>query len=195
MKDDFLGHTVASLLTALSTLKKEPITYLETGTMRHEVLEKGEAFDARSTVAAAQWLDKHHGKGLSIDNYAPHVELSRKVLRESNLSSVEVVLGTLGPVVHERKPLLDFVLLDSASNGENTWTEYQDVLVYMKAPALIVIDDIGRNGVNKGSVVLKRTTLNWRMVARYVVAIPLGVEAERLLHKWVEDYKVRNGLE
>lgn len=194
MKNDFLGHTVTSLLNALYALKKAPIHYLETGTMRHEVLAKDEPSDARSTLAAARWLQRHGGSGLSIDNYTPHVELSRRVLLREELTSVAVVEGVAPALVPQLGGEYDFVLLDSASCPHVTWDEFQTVIGYLRKPALIVIDDIGRNGINKGEIVLKMTVLNWKMVARHVAAIPFGSEADALLRNWVADYKVRGGL-
>ena len=194
MKNDYLGHTVTSLLNALYALKKEPLSYLETGTMRHEVLEKDEPSDARSTLAAARWLRHHGGSGVSIDNYAPHVELSRRVLLREELTTVAVLEGVAPSLIPQLGGEYDFVLLDSASCPHVTWEEFKTVITYLRKPALIVIDDIGRNGINKGELVLKNTVLNWKMVARHVAAIPFGSDADTLLRNWVADYKVRGGL-
>lgn len=194
-----LGHTVVRYLDKLWNLEKSrrglhSLNYVETGSVRHRHPNPGDAVDARSTLAVARWAEAHKEEfasphspfnAYSLDLCQKHIDIAKEVLAEENLGHTFQFLRGDGAASLSQLPgMFRFVLLDSDSDPEVTWREYQEVVGRMQTPGLILIDDIGRNGVNKGLRVLAdrtRRELPYKMVARYVVGIPFGKDVEALL--------------
>lgn len=189
MKNEVLGHTIIRVLNALHSMDfKRSLTYIETGTCKDLNAHPGDPEDARSTLAVARWVRNNYHTGhrcFSIDLHAKHLNIAKQVLERENLSVFEFIeedgakalqyLGNFRP---------NLVLLDADSEFDSTYREYKSIIDFMDDPAFMLIDDINRNGVNKGKLILEertRLSLPWKMVARYVAVIPFGVEAVRMM--------------
>lgn len=173
-----LGHVVVDWLTRLSRITPGPLCYVETGTIRDREPFPGDPVDARSTLAVARWLRRHGGKGFSIDLSSKHVAISRAVLLQERLQDTfEILCGDGADILRDLEARPDFVLLDSDSDPEVTFREFIAVREKLRQPAFVMIDDIGRNGVNKGQKVLELMTREhqpWCMVDRFIAIIAFG---------------------
>jgi predicted O-methyltransferase YrrM len=120
-----------------------------------------------------------------VDLHPPHLDCAQEVLAAESLEDTfsflqgdgaRVIEGLTGP--------FNLVLLDSDSDSRVTEREYLALQGKLQDPGFVVIDDIGRNGVNKGALVLAQRTkdrLPWKQIAQYVACIPIGPQATRAL--------------
>lgn len=188
-----LGHTILRVLDVLHSLdNRKPITFMETGTCRDLNPDPGDPEDARSTLAVARWVANNPLSGhrcFSIDLHAKHLEIAKQVLGKEKLSELFEFIQSNGSTglasLAKFKP--NVVLLDADSNHGTTYEEYKSIVDHMDIPGFIIIDDINRNGINKGKLILEERlhlSLPWKMIAKHVAIVPIGsvaLEATRLL--------------
>lgn len=192
MINEVLGHTVIRVLDVLKSISpNSPLIYIETGTCRDRHPYPGDPKDARSTLAVARWVVYNSSGGeedrcFSIDLHHKHVEIAKSVLAEEKLEKVFEFLQNYGSIgllsLKKFKPNL--VLLDADSNHNTTFEEYKAISDSMSEPGFIIIDDINRNGINKGKLIIEERnnlSLPWKMIAKHVAVIPFGTLAIKAL--------------
>lgn len=183
-----LGHYCVELLERLAELPGGPLLIAETGTMFKTDFEPGETdLRARSTFAIAEWLCGH-GKGnlLSIDADRSHLEKSHATLYLSRISHYVTFVEGRGAEFLS-KPYMgawDFVLLDSDSDADVIFGEYEAVKDRMGANGIVLIDDAFKHpSVNKFRKIeeqLNRESKLWISIGGIAAAIPFGPEADRI---------------
>lgn len=186
-----LGHIVPDLLTRLSAVKSGPLNIVETGTSYLPEREEAERdHEHRSTIAIAEWIAKTgiRHSFYSLDSEAHHIEVCRESLQRAGvLDHAHHLLGTASESLTQFRLPWDFVLLDSDSDPNPILKEFQQVRVSLREPSIVVIDDIGRNGIDKGGLVLPLVR-SWGikvfMVERYVAAIGFGTQAVKVLEEY-----------
>lgn len=165
-----LGHYCVDILDRLAV--KGSLMIVETGTMFKTDLEPGETdLSARSTYAIAKWMhagQRIHSAFYSIDADASHINVCQTKLDSEGLGDWVQHRQASGADGLCRMGDIDFLLLDSDSDAENTFKEYQIALPRMSHNSIIVIDDAFKHpSVNK-----------FRAVRPYVgMYFPLGNQA------------------
>lgn len=164
--------------------------YIECGCMRDRYPFPQDDKFARSTLAAARALHDLGGAGVSLDIYSSHIQLSQDVLADEGYGQVMAFIE--GPSVLSLENLAPFpadvILLDSDSDdGANAMAELEASKRHWAMQPIIIVDDINRNGVNKGKLVLEWATQNripWKMVAPHVAALGRGPIAQKTIEEW-----------
>lgn len=185
-----LGHVLIDLLEHLR--KIVPVTataggifYAETGTTKDRFSNPPtEPADARSTLAVARWFAQNperFGCGVTIDLHDAHLQTCKQVLQAEGIDRFFRFWCAEGDVGLQQwasfQTPIHLLLLDSDSCPNQTYKEFCAGLPFM-APegSFIVIDDINRNGVNKGARVLAEP-FKATMWTPHVAVIPIGEPA------------------
>lgn len=191
----YLGQIVTQLLHRFYYARDphSALNYVETGTIRDRHPIRNDPDDARSTLAVARWAKEftnrpRRARIFSVDTNETHLKIAAEVLGEEKLSAT-FLCGTLKQVINLIPSQVDFVLLDSAADPAVTYEEFKLLRPLLRQPegAIVVIDDIGRNHVNKGEYVLERMDAEkryWKMVGRFIAAIPFGPTAEKVVREF-----------
>ena len=194
-REKTLGEIIFETALLLQKIKERPLRLLEIGCSRHVQPGAQDPVMARSTYAIGTFLKEFpKATAISVDFWPEHIRLCDEMLNLSGFSDARTqgrhsLICSDGATALKSvaDKSLDLVCLDGDSCEKTTYAEYLEVLRCLEYPAIVIIDDINRNNVNKGAHVIEhlfRKRRNFWMLSRWVMAVGYGSAAEDLLDRY-----------